>query len=724
MYVIEISVLTQLQDRAHRRRLTTKNRHLQNAGRFFSLSLASMVQDVRMGSLALARSAASPRLGAFLPYGRCQPGFSPMAFPPGERPPMTPGADPPETSIVVRTFNEERWLPELLAAIDRQRYRAFEVLVVDSGSVDRTRDIAEARGARVIRIRPEDFTFGFAINAGIRESRGRFIVIVSAHCIPLTDHWLERLVAPLQEPEVAMVFGGQRGHGLSKFSEARDFERVFPAHPVVMDDDHVFVSNANAAIRKDLWELHSFDEGLPGLEDAEWAKYWIPRGKQVRYDPEASVSHIHTESWDQIRHRFHREGVAGRWTAVRIMRHIPREIWREFRWTVWDLALAAWQRRFRALAGEIVRYRYHKAAGLVGGILDSRSLDNPSRRAELYFEQSFPALVIRGPHQASLEQRSIPTLRPGEVLIRVAYQGICATDLEVLEGRLGYYKTGLAKYPIVPGHESSGTVAAIGTRVTAFREGDRVVVECIQGCGTCPECLDDRAITCRQRGEVGVMGVDGGYAKYLITRARYVHKVPEGVSLRKAALAEPLAVVLKGLRRLGAISPGSEPRQCAVVGGGTIGQLSARVLAGQGHRVTVFDREPHRLANLNGNISGATQLSNLEQYDWLIEATGDPDALNAALSQSRTGASLLLFGFPYATTPFSFESLVGFDKAVVGTVGSTGADFEEALRMLTRLDLGPFLTTSFGLDEYRQAWAAVRSRAHLKVMLRVDPDAD
>lgn len=637
---------------------------------------------------------------------------------------MNQEASRPETSIIIRTFNEERWLPELLEALRSQSYRDFEVLVVDSGSVDRTREIAEAHGARIIRIRPEDFTFGFAINAGIREAGGRFLVIVSAHCIPRSDQWLIRLVTPLRDSGTAMVFGGQRGHQLSKFSEARDFERVFPDQPMVMDDDHVFVNNANAAIRKDLWELHPFDEGLPGLEDAEWAKYWIPRGKQVRYDPEASVAHIHTETWAQVRHRFHREGIAGRWTAVRIMRHIPREIGRELWWAAKDLGLAARQGRLRSLAGEILRYRYHKAVGLVQGILDSRSLDNPSRRAEFYFEQSFPALVIRGPHQAALEQRSFPTVKPGEVLIRVAYQGICATDLEVLEGRLGYYKSGLAKYPIVPGHESSGTVAAVGTRVTTFREGDRVVVECIQGCGTCEACQQDRAISCRQRREVGVMGADGGYAKYLMTGARYVHRVPEGVSLRKAALAEPLAVVLKGLRRLGAIAPAPEPRNCAVVGGGTIGQLAARVLAGRGHRVTVFDREPARLAGLNGNITGASQLEGLDRFDWLIEATGDPEALHAALHQSRTGASLLLFGLPYATSPFSFESLVGFDKAVVGTVGSTGADFEEALHLLTRLDLGPFLTTAFGLEDYRQAWAAVRSRAHLKVMLQVDPHAE
>ena len=628
----------------------------------------------------------------------------------------------PETTILIRAFNEERWLPEVLEAIDRQSYRDFEVLLVDSGSVDRTREIVAARGGRVVRLRSDDFTFGHSLNVGIGEARGSFIVILSAHAIPTGDQWLERLVTPLRRPNTAMVFGGQRGHALSKFSEARDFERIFPKKPQMMDDDHVFVNNANSAIRRDLWELHQFDEGLPGLEDAEWAKYWIPLGKEVCYEPDASIFHVHTESWAQIRNRFYREGIGGRWTAVRIIRNIPGEVLREVWWTGLDLGLATFQGRLAKLGGEISRYRYHKTVGIVKGILDSRKIRNPSKRAEIYYKTGFPALAIRGPHEASIEQRSIPTLKPGEILVRVAYEGICATDLEILEGRLGYYKSGMAKYPIVPGHESSGTVVSLGKRVTAFNEGDRVVVECIQGCGACADCQRDSAINCRERREVGVMGKDGGYASYLVTHARYAHKVPAEVSLAKAALAEPLAVVLKALRRLDA-SPTDTPKRCAVVGAGTIGHLTARVLSQRGHNVTVFDRESARLSLLEGIAATSTSFENLDQFDWLIEATGDQAALTALLEKSRTGATLLLLGFPYAYHSFSFESIVGFDKTVVGSVGSNGADFEEALATLPLLDTSPFLQAFYPLEEYERAWTDVRSRAHIKVMLRIDPAA-
>lgn len=630
----------------------------------------------------------------------------------------------PETSVVIRAFNEERWLPEVFEALGRQRYRDFEVLLVDSGSVDRTRDIAAAYGARIVRLRSEDFTFGHSLNVGIREARGSLIAILSAHAIPADEHWLEKLVAPLRVDGVAMVYGGQRGHAISKFAEARDFERMFPREPRVnMDPDDPFANNANSAVRRDLWEQHPFDEGLPGLEDMEWAKHWMEQGRQVRYEPDACIIHVHTESWPQVRRRYHREGMAARWVGTRILRHIPGEIGREVSWCVKDLALAAGEGRLRALAGEILRFRYEKLVGSVQGIVDSRGLTNPARRAEMFFQQGFPAVVVQGTHRARLEERNIPSLKPGEVLVRVSFVGICGTDLEILEGSLGYYRSGMADYPIVPGHESSGTIATAGPRVTDFSEGDRVVVECIQGCGECPECQRDEAIRCRERREVGVIGQDGAYAAYLVTRARYVHKVPESVTLAQAALTEPLAVVVKGLRRLGSLPEGDRPRRCGVIGAGTIGQLAARVLALRGHRVTVIDRERGRLGLLNGIVDTADSLDGLDEFEWLVEATGDQGVLSTLLRQSATGATLLLMGLPYGPEPFSFESVVSFDRAIVGTVGSSGADFDEALRTLPMIDTAPFLRAALPLHEFEKAWSLARSRSVLKVMLQPDPGA-
>ncbi len=630
----------------------------------------------------------------------------------------------PETTILIRAFNEERWLPEVFEALDQQRYRDFEVLLVDSGSTDHTRDIAVANGARIVRLRSEDFTFGHSLNVGVKESQGKFIAILSAHAIPASDAWLDRLVAPLRRDQVAMVYGGQRGHAISKFSEARDFERLFPEqqHDEV-DPEIPFANNANSAIRRDLWEQHPFDEGLPGLEDIEWAKYWMECDRTVTYEPEASIIHVHTETWAQVRRRYHREGMAARWVRTKLLRQIPGEILREFWWTLCDLAIAASQGLLGKVGAEIFRFRYEKLVGTVRGIVDSRGLTNPARRSEMFFKTGFTAVAVQGPHRARLEERVLPNLKPGEVLVRVAYVGICGTDIEILEGSLGYYKSGMASYPIVPGHESSGTIAAVGPRVTGIEEGERVVVECIQGCGECADCKRDEAIRCRDRKEVGVIGQDGAYAEYLVTRARYVHRVPDAVTLAQAALAEPLAVVIKGLRRLGSSPSGDRPRRCAVIGAGAIGQFAARVLKLRGHDVTVFDRERSRLDYFGEGMATSTVFEHLDTFEWIVEATGSHAVLMTVLQQCATGCTMLLMGLPYGSHAFSFESMVAFDRSIVGTVGSSAADFDEALRTLPLIDTECFVQKAFPLADFDKAWALVRSRSVLKVMLQPDAGA-
>lgn len=629
----------------------------------------------------------------------------------------------PETSIVIRAFNEERWLPEVFASLHRQQYRDFETLVVDSGSVDRTRDIATENGARIVRLRSEDFTFGYSLNIGIEEARGSFVAIISAHAIPTDENWLARLIAPLRQSDTAMVFGGQRGHAVSKFSEARDFERIFHSKSMIMDDDHVFVNNANSAIRKDLWEQHRFDEGLPGLEDAEWAKYWIPRGFKVLYEPSACIYHVHTESWAQVRHRFHREGIAGRWTAVRIIRHIPREILREVWWGIKDFVLAAAQGNLPALAGEVTRYRYNKTVGIVKGILDSRTITNPSKRAELHFDKGFSAVVIESARSAVIQPRSIPKLKPSEILVRVAYVGICPSDLELFDGRPARRRLGTTTFPVVPGREISGVVVSLGRKVTDVKEGDRVVVQAVQGCGVCEHCKGDNAAGCRDRRDLGLSGVDGGYAEYLVTRARYALPVPAKLTLREAALAEAAAVVIKGLRRQHTVGMVRGPRRCAVLGAGVLGHLAAKIMVTRGLEVVVIDSDTGLLELLKGVVPTQKELVGLDHFDCVVETSGVQHFLAEALRQSRAGATLLLLAPFYESQNLNIEQIADSDKLIIGSADYARGDLIEAIDTLPRLELRPLLKCTFPLEEFKRAWSAFRSKSHLKIMLQVDRGA-
>ena len=636
----------------------------------------------------------------------------------------------PETSIVIRTFNEEKFLPELLSRIRGQAQVKFEIIVVDSGSVDSTRDIAGRMADKVLRIDSHDFTFGFSLNAGISAANGEFVAMASGHTLPLDQNWLVNLIDPLRNEKTAMVYGRQVGYSTSKLSETSDLERIFGPERKVLRPPQFFANNANSAIRRDLWEQHRFDEVMPGLEDIEWAKYWMERGYEVVYEPEAALYHVHEESWRQVRNRYYREAVAARWIGIKGPGHVVADTGRELGYAFRDFgrSLAGravqnsppvpWAKR----VAEIALFRANKTFGLAKGLLDGAAMNNPITRERVFFDRSCRAVRIAGPGKASMEELEIPDLKPGDVLIRVAYEAICATDLEILDGILGYYKDGTAKYPIVPGHEFSGRVVAVGTNVRDLSENDPVVVECIQSCGTCVQCRRENWIGCTQRTELGVIGRNGGYSEYVVVPGRFVHRIPPSMDLRKACLCEPLAVVNKGLRRFSLDSrPLPEGSRCAVVGAGPLGQLCALLLETKGYSVTAFDRNPARLAFFqNTRIRTSSDTGELANFSLLVEATGSQDALDTMMELSPAGATILLLGLPYAHKPFSFERVVAYDKTIVGSVGSSARDFDEAIQTIPKLDLKPFTSKVFPFKEFREAWDAFRSGEHLKILLEID----
>jgi threonine dehydrogenase-like Zn-dependent dehydrogenase len=337
----------------------------------------------------------------------------------------------------------------------------------------------------------------------------------------------------------------------------------------------------------------------------------------------------------------------------------------------------------------------------------------------LLFDRDYQAVVIRGPHDAALERVTFPPLAPADVLVRVAFVGVCGTDLEILDGTLGYFRTGLSTYPITPGHEFSGTIARVGARVEGLDAGQPVVVECIQSCMACDDCRKGNFIACAERREVGVMRRDGAYAEYVAVPARFIHLLPPGSDLKRAALCEPIAVVLKGLRRIDRVLAAGPDAVCAVVGGGPIGYLSAQILRTRGHRVTVFDRDEQRRRALQGaGLDTTDDVGRVAGCDIVVEATGDRAALQAILAASRAGVTLLLLGLPYARHEFTFEDIVAYDKTVVGSVGSTAEDFREAVRLLPLLPLDPLTSAVRPLAQFDEVWSAFRHREHLKVLLQ------
>lgn len=212
-------------------------------------------------------------------------------------------------SLVIRAYNEERYIGRLLEGVRRQTVTDVEVILVDSGSTDATPAIAAQYGAKIIHIPPQEFTFGRSLNRGIAAATRDFIVIASAHVYPVYPDWLERLLEPFADPKIALTYGKQRGDENSKFSEHQIFARWFPEEST-LNQPHPFCNNANAAIRRSLWEQHPYDETLTGLEDLAWAKWAQSQGWRIAYIAEAEVIHVHNETPRTVLNRYRREGMA------------------------------------------------------------------------------------------------------------------------------------------------------------------------------------------------------------------------------------------------------------------------------------------------------------------------------------------------------------------------------------------------------------------------------
>lgn len=291
-----------------------------------------------------------------------------------------------DASIVIRTLNEAKWLPELLSAIDMQITPGMtvETVLVDSGSTDGTIEIARDHGCIIVTIDKADFTFGRSLNVGCDAARGRFLVFISGHCVPTTSSWLHDLCTPLAQSQFAYTYGRQVGrNGFTKFSEERLFAKYFPANADAQQGGF-FCNNANAAVVRDAWQRFRFDENVTGLEDMALAKQLWQHGDAIGYVPEACVEHIHEETWKKVRIRYEREAIALQGimpelhiTFVDFVRYLTASI-------VMDMKDALKQRRLLSLFWEILRFRFSQYWGTYQGNNDHRKLSRQAKETYFY----------------------------------------------------------------------------------------------------------------------------------------------------------------------------------------------------------------------------------------------------------------------------------------------------------------------------------------------------
>lgn len=213
-------------------------------------------------------------------------------------------------SIIIRTYNEEKYLEELLISINKQKLSKFkiETIIIDSGSTDSTTDIAKKYQVRLTYIDKKNFSFGRSLNLGCKFSKGEILVFISGHCVPTNSLWLSRLINPILNG-FEYSYGKQIGRDTTKLSEMQVFAKQYP-NTSSIPQENFFCNNANAAISRKIWKKYKFNEDITGCEDMELAKRYFNDGGKIAYISSAIVFHIHNEDWTSIRRRYERESIA------------------------------------------------------------------------------------------------------------------------------------------------------------------------------------------------------------------------------------------------------------------------------------------------------------------------------------------------------------------------------------------------------------------------------
>lgn len=310
------------------------------------------------------------------------------------------------------------------------------------------------------------------------------------------------------------------------------------------------------------------------------------------------------------------------------------------------------------------------------------------------------AFVLTGPGAYEVQDLPAPVAGPGEVVVDVERVGVCGTDMEFFTGEMAYLHQGHSAYPILPGHEWSGLVTAVGAGVDPVWVGRRVMGDTMLGCGSCRRCLRGRRHVCETRREVGIRGAQpGALAEQLAVPASSLHALPDSVDPVLGALVEPGGNALRAARAA-APRPGD---RALVLGPGTIGLLAAMFLRAAGAEVHLMGATDSSLAFARqlGFENVWTQDSVPElAFDSVVDATNAAHLPATALELVEPGGRLVYIGLAGAPSGIDTRTLVLKDVTAVGVL-SASPGLDAAIRAYAdgSVDPRPLVAATVGLDE-------------------------
>lgn len=328
------------------------------------------------------------------------------------------------------------------------------------------------------------------------------------------------------------------------------------------------------------------------------------------------------------------------------------------------------------------------------------------------------AIVFAEPGTFSLEEVPEPTVGPRDVLVRVEAVGLCGTDLHVLDGEFAP-----TVFPIIPGHETSGVVEAVGDEVNAFAPGDRVSVDPSLYCGRCSFCTAGRGNLCENWDGSGVARTNGSTAELTVAPESNVHHLADGVDLAFAALVEPLSCAIRGFDLL----PRRMGEHYLIYGAGTMGLMMAQLAPRAGAAsVTVIDRNPARLdvAKEVGVAESALSADEVRRgggWDVVIDCTGVVAAIEDGLGRVRRGGTFQQFGVAAAEARATFSPfrIYNDELTITGSMAVLNS-YGRAVEMFTAgaLNAEAMVSHAFRLDDYGEALEMFRSGSGRKLQIR------
>lgn len=344
------------------------------------------------------------------------------------------------------------------------------------------------------------------------------------------------------------------------------------------------------------------------------------------------------------------------------------------------------------------------------------------------------AAVYHGQHDVRIEDVEEPSPGPGEVLVKVAYNGICGSDLhEYYAGPLGiptepHPLTG-ASMPVIMGHEFGGWVAELGEGVDDLEIGTLVAVDPIHHCGTCGPCRRGAKNLCMTAAFHGLMAHGGGLSERTVVGRSMVHPMPDGLTTRHAALVEPMAVAFRAVRRA-EVAAG---QRVLILGAGPIGLGAYFAAKWAGAEPIVSEPSPVRRAILEqlgaphvldpnevDVVAAVHDLTGGEGVDASVDAVAHESTMTTGMTATRRGGNFVLVGIPHTPLPFNGIQLF-MNEVTLRASNAYADDFQDTIDAMAHgaYPLGDWVSTIALDDLIDDGFETLREGGAMKILVDI-----